>query len=588
MAPDCDEANERSSSAFAPKASRTSQYQRLILFLLQRLQSRGYRRFRGKIFEQIFVANRRVSEDCNAGDADGSPATALRFQNTHAWRPVGGSGDIQTFVLANVTKETQYAHWQALVGGRTLRSVVLYLASCNELEFPELNPSRKWIAFANGVYCTEGCGEFFAWGSAAIPSDMVACNFHNIVFPGVVAAARTAAEVLTPALDSILGPQLVHLAPSERRRVLAWIYALLGRTLYSVNERDQWQVMLTFLGIASTGKSLILKAISRWWRSDDVGVLSSQGRRGDADLEPLLCSKLVVCYELAAGMTLDQAQLQSMVSGEPLTIVRMHRPSITIPWTAPCVFAGNELASWSDHSGSLLRRLLLITFDVKIGDATSDPHLDGKLAAELPAMLHKCCLAYNAVAAAHGSTSLWSAQAADASEDTATLPQYFRDTRARLAEMTHSMASFLRNSDLRLSNGGVGRDNTRSRASETNAQAVIISDDDSDERDHDDFRLTRPPPVVPRTRESLGMPFERFRALANAYCSTNGLTGIVWGKPHTYVSVLQDFGIARGRLGAQHLHWGSRVYDGRVYGLHAEWIHGAAERHVVEATELGK
>ena len=197
------------------------------------------------------------------------------------------------------------------------------------------------------------------------------------------------------------------------------------------------------------------------------------------------------------------------------------------------------------------------------------------------------------------------------------LPAYFHDTRGRLAEMMHPIVSFLRNSPDLLFAGrdrshGVGpaaegppgqslrggldrgtKTNTPGTGtgvrSDCRRKRARAADDETSEHENECEHADSGSPSQDSGAEALGMPYERFKKLANDYCASNGLRSIVWGSPHTYTSALHDYGISRGRLTTAHLHWGARVYDGKIYGLNTEWMHGIAEKSILtEARGKGR
>lgn len=92
--------------------------------------------------------------------------------------------------------------------------------------------------------------------------------------------------------------------------------------------------------------------------------------------------------EVKKDFSLDQAQLQSMITGEEVSIQRKNREALSVVWKAPGLLAGNEVANWSDNSGSISRRMILIKFNRKV--AQSDPTLKTKIKAERAALMHKC------------------------------------------------------------------------------------------------------------------------------------------------------------------------------------------------------
>ena len=109
--------------------------------------------------------------------------------------------------------------------------------------------------------------------------------------------------------------------------------------------------------------------------------------------------------EVKEDLTLDQAQMQSMITGEEVSIQRKGLKAVSVVWKAPGLLAGNELAKWTDNSGSISRRLVIIRFDNKIKN--SNPNMKNELRNERPKMLHKCIQAYLEAIKLYGKKDIW-------------------------------------------------------------------------------------------------------------------------------------------------------------------------------------
>jgi hypothetical protein len=194
----------------------------------------------------------------------------LRRYPTHAWEHVC---DIKDVIMQAASKEDAFAQWKNMVSGFNLEALAKYLAACDELEFQPLRPDRHWHAFHNGLYMTT-TNQFFPWGSQGIPTEVVACNYHDQRFDTEVFGAHFY-DVPTPCFHSILEAQLgagarlpgeSDAAHTERMQeaeaVISWVYVFLGRLLFEVGELDSWQIIPFFCGKAGTGKSTILKIMA--------------------------------------------------------------------------------------------------------------------------------------------------------------------------------------------------------------------------------------------------------------------------------------------------------------------------------------
>lgn len=170
--------------------------------------------------------------------------------------------------------------------------------------------------------------------------------------------------------------------------------ALSGRLFYKIGEHDNFQVIPFLKGLASTGKSTIVKLIQSFYDPNDVQVLSNN-HEGTFGLEPIMSKFLFVAPEIKENFGLPQAEFQSMVSGDPMSVARKFKQAKTVTWHVPGMLAGNTPPKWADKSGSISRRVVTFPFDcaVRIVDST----LDDELGKERPAIMRRCNLAYHSL-----------------------------------------------------------------------------------------------------------------------------------------------------------------------------------------------
>jgi phage/plasmid-associated DNA primase len=233
---------------------------------------------------------------------------------------------------------------------------------------------------------------------------------------------------------------LTQLQAREFAHMVVWHYALLGRLLFRVNDKDSWQVIQMIKGVAGCGKSTILNLVGKFFRPEDVETLSNQTRGGGRAigvLETVYDKFLWRVYEIKENFGLDQSAFQSMVSGEIVPIDRLNQKTLSVAWTVPGILAGNEFGGWRDNSGSILRRVLVSNFAHIIDEKTKDPLMPAKLDKEMPAVLHKCLLAYCFLTTIYKGSDVWQI-----------VPEYFRWTRNKLSAASDPLASFLASSPL--------------------------------------------------------------------------------------------------------------------------------------------
>jgi len=519
--------------------SKLSTLQSFLFFVLDQLQKQNLKRYNGCCYEEIESPPLLIKGK-------------LQRHKTHAWKRLC---DIGEFVLSCAPKETHFTMWQNMLSGDTKSKTIHHLESGYETQFPDLVPDRHWHAFPNGLYSTN-YKTFFEWGNPKINASIVACKYHEDMFPTEILTQEWT-SIATPYFQKILDTQLSHIVhvetdvsglplknnlgdlvtTPEGHLVIMWAFVMLGRLLYEVNEKDSWQVLPFFIGRAGTGKSLILSTVKSFYEDNDVAIVSNDQQKGFG-LETVHNKLLWLVKEVKHDFSIDQAQLQSMITGEEMSIARKNKTELQVVWKTPGVLAGNELANWSDNSGSISRRLILFYFNKRVPN--SDPNLSSRLKQELPCILHKCCLAYASAVIKYGKCDLWSAnpdyvQGSPGSKTI--LPSYFHTNKTSLKQQTHLMENFLCNKD----------------------------------QVH-----------CPGLASGRGMPYEldhegrtSFKTMANVFFKKQDVKGgFPWAKEDRYRCTFDDFSLEVRRLTVRDITLGRNKYQGHDYPVDTNWIFG--------------
>ena len=380
-----------------------SPWQKLLLYLLDVAYVSRYRKRCDMCYEAIQLA-------------DG--------QRLHAWKPVC---KIQQFVNRSVRMDSNLDQWLNATssGNKNVRDAIEYLTNCVDYQFPSLEKTRGVYSFRNGVYVA---GEDSFRPTCEVPDTVVSCKFFDTDLTHVATPWR---DIPTPHLDSILNHQ--RFEPDVKR----WVYIMLGRLLYPVGHKDNWQIIMYLFGAAGTGKSTILNDVAaKFYETEDVGQLSSNCEQTFA-LSAFADKFLFLAPELTTSLRLSQAELQQIISGEETTINRKFQTASSGRWTVPGALAGNQLPSWHDNAGSMQRRILLLAFEYVV--TNGDTYLAQKLAKEMPRILLKCNRAYLEAIAEYGHQDVWSV-----------LPPYFKQTRSEMAQTTNALEAFLASTSVRL------------------------------------------------------------------------------------------------------------------------------------------
>lgn len=378
-----------------------NEMQELLLFLLDSAFEKRLRKQEGYVFEPILVNDK---------------------YNSHAFRRVC---EIKEWVYMVTQKELQWHQWVNVTHGtNTLKATVDYLTSCDDYQFPNLVKDRTVFSFKNGIYlATEN--RFYDYETATEPlaESIVACKYFDQAFDPYE-------EILdwklipTPAFQGILDYQEL---PPE---VAEWLYVFLGKMLYDLNQYDGWQVLPFLKGHAGTGKSTICTHVVRnFYDAIDVGVLSNNIER-KFGISAFYDKNIFIGPECRNDLAIEQAEFQSIVSGEDIQVNMKHKKAFSVKWHVPGILAGNEVPSWADAAGSIQRRLPVFDFEKPV--VNGDMRLGQKIEDELPDLIVKCNRAYREKAAQHGSANIWSI-----------LPAYFQRTSNELAQTINALEAFL-------------------------------------------------------------------------------------------------------------------------------------------------
>ncbi|AGE56291.1 ATPase [Paramecium bursaria Chlorella virus NE-JV-1] len=376
-----------------------TQFQELLMYLLDCAMEKGYRKQDGFLYEPIIIDGR----------------------NMHSYRQVY---EIKDFIYSRLRKEISWAHWvNATQNLKNVTSAVEYMTNCHDVQLPNLIKQRGTYSFMNGVYVASE-DRFFRFDAETepLPDSVVACKFFEHDFDDT--EYDDWFDIPTPHLDSVMTHQ------KWNDDVQKWLLCLIGRVLYKTNEIDSWQVVPFFCGLAGTGKSLlVLKVIKQFFETVDVGILSNNIER-KFGISAFYDKMLVCAPEIRNDLAIEQAEFQSIVSGEEISVAVKHQKAFMTEWDVPLVLAGNEVPGWADSGGSIQRRLVVFEFKQPVKEG--DMKLAEKLYKELPNIIRKANKAYRHFSDLHADKNIWTI-----------LPEYFIDTRETIARSTNFIESFL-------------------------------------------------------------------------------------------------------------------------------------------------
>lgn len=393
------------------EVEKSTPFQKCLMVSLKEAYRAGYRRYKGQCCEEI--------------------KTVEGFR-TRAWNPIF---TIEEFVYSLPQKESNFVNWKNFTSkGSIFRDVIDNISKCNDAQFPEIKKRRHVWSFKNGVFVGKewipdrgvyDC-RFYPYKSdkyACLDPSIVACKYFDQQFDDF-SHLEDWTKIPTPWFDSILKYQKFDDA------VCNWAYVMGGRLCFDVGDLDGWQVIPFFKGIARSGKStLITKVFKKFYENEDVGTLSNNIEK-KFGLSAIKDSFMFIAPEVKGDLALEQAEFQSIVSGEDVSVAVKNKTAVSIEWKVPGVLGGNEVPNWKDNSGSVLRRILPWNFGKQVQDA--DPQLDEKLHNELPIILLKCVRAYLEYSNKYRNKDIWNV-----------VPKYFKKIQKQVAMVASSLTNFL-------------------------------------------------------------------------------------------------------------------------------------------------
>lgn len=397
------------------KLSEMTPYQRAIVAVLDETSKKNMRRYKGKCCVQ------RTSNG----------------HYTRAWMP---THTIQEFVYELAEKEVNFEVWKDLTSrGTAFRDVINHLTHCVDSDFPEIKKNRHMWSFQNGVFIAKewipdkgvyDC-HFYPFESKqfnCLDPTLVSCKYFDQRFEDY-SYMEDWWDIPTPHMQSILEYQKFD------EEVCRWVYVMGGRLCFEVGDMDGWQVIPFFKGIARSGKSTIItKIFKKFYENEDVSTLGNNVER-KFGLSAICDSLMFIAPEVKGDLALEQAEFQSIVSGEDVSVAVKHEKARSIEWKTPGVLGGNEVPGWKDNSGSVLRRVLPWNFTRQVKDA--DPQLDEKLSEEIPTILYKCVRAYLDYAQRYRNKDVWNV-----------VPDYFKKIQRQVAMVASTLHNFLESTNI--------------------------------------------------------------------------------------------------------------------------------------------
>jgi hypothetical protein len=399
-----------------------SDYQTLLIYLFEQLKLKGYKRYiiedKGYCYEQIYTKN---------------------GYNTCSWKE---ACSINKFIYEMTSKSANQKMWKL----RTKASISVeklekeLTESSLTIEFDDLSKNRHVFSFLNGIYVTnvwdeEGekwVDEWIPYGeNKKIGDNIVSSKLFNMEFEDC--SDMEWFEIIKQRCPNMRHIMNYQTWPEEAQR---WFCILVGRLFYDIKELgEDWQVIPFLLGQAGTGKSTLLDGlVGNFYDREDIGTLSNNVEK-KFGLSAFVDKKMFIASEIKKDLCLDQAEFQTLISGEYGQVNIKHKTAKSKQLKTPGILAGNEIPNWSDNSNSMSRRIVMFPFNVIVKKNEGDSKLGEKLRKEIPYVMQACNRGYLEAIDKYKGKGIWDI-----------LPEFFRETKEQISQDTNALVNFL-NSD---------------------------------------------------------------------------------------------------------------------------------------------
>jgi hypothetical protein len=258
--------------------------------------------------------------------------------------------------------------------------------------FPEYTPKWYLYSFLNGVFDVRRC-KFFEYLDVDVHGmDMEAgCINHIPEMFNLNWLVLPPEAVQCPGYDPILNMQFNTDVETKR-----WMDVMLGRLFFPMKDpcSDYWEKMPVIIGLSATGKSTIATAVEKIAGHRNVGLVPNNCEEQWA-LSTVAGKILWMCKEMKHNFKLDNALLQSMITGETVGVHEKFKSAVDTLWTMPGLCVGNEWpASWSDPKSMepLARRF--VTFHFKKPGESQNANIACAFHSNLGPMFARCVRAY--------------------------------------------------------------------------------------------------------------------------------------------------------------------------------------------------
>ena len=260
-------------------------------------------------------------------------------------------------------------------GSSVHKELIYFIKHIVHPDFKFMSHDYDYIGFTNGVYDLST--------ATFVPTDQI-----DKIIQVRKMINQDYKITPTPLLDSYFRYQF-------HEDDIEFIYFMLGRMLTRVD--DHFDFMLFLYGVAGSGKSLLMKLILYTFSSEQIGILSSSFQ-GTFGLCEFANRQIVSCDDMPSNLakTLDRGDFLKMGTRGSVSCPVKNAPSIEVhDWNIPTMINSNVLPNYKDHSGEIVRRVMVLNFENVIPEDERNTSLESDIIkTEISSFIHKCRSTY--------------------------------------------------------------------------------------------------------------------------------------------------------------------------------------------------
>lgn len=259
---------------------------------------------------------------------------------------------------------------------RTRSELIAFIKNVAHPEFEFIKLDYNMIGFSNGLYDLKSA-EFI--NSNDVVGNVQVRKYIDMDF---------VYDIDTPLLDAYFRYQFDE-------ETISFIYFVLGRLLTRLD--DKFDFMVLVHGIGGAGKSLLMNLIKYAFGSDQVGFLSNSHQEKFGLCE-YARKQILACDDLPRNIakTLPKSDFLSMATRGQLSCPVKGKASLEVAdWNIPTIMNSNSLPNYTDDSGEIVRRFIIIDFPNYLRAEDCNTNLENEiLQREYPMFLHRCRSTY--------------------------------------------------------------------------------------------------------------------------------------------------------------------------------------------------